>query len=87
MKVNILFGGKAGQGALIGAGTNVIGGALLDTLMSPPQQQPQPVYYQQRYEEDWGREHHHRHHQHGNGNGRYNGYNGYDRNWDSDRRR
>ena len=43
-------GGKAGQGALIGAGTNVIGGALLDTLMgggSPQQQQPQPVYYQQ----------------------------------------
>ncbi len=41
-------GGKAGKGALIGAGTNVIGGALLDTLMSPSQpQQPQPVYYQQ----------------------------------------
>ncbi len=41
-------GGKAGKGALIGAGTNVIGGALLDTLMggSQPQQQ-QPVYYQQ----------------------------------------
>ena len=39
-------GGKAGQGALIGAGTNVIGGALLDTLMSPSQPQPQPVYYQ-----------------------------------------
>ena len=29
-------GGKAGQGALIGAGTNVIGGALLDTLTSSP---------------------------------------------------
>ncbi|OIO36860.1 MAG: hypothetical protein AUJ72_05565 [Candidatus Omnitrophica bacterium CG1_02_46_14] len=41
-------GGSAGKGALIGAGTNVIGGALLDTLMSPSQpQQPQPVYYQQ----------------------------------------
>jgi hypothetical protein len=42
-------GGKAGKGALIGAGTNVIGGALLDTLMGGGQQQqaPQPVYYQQ----------------------------------------
>lgn len=40
-------GGKAGKGALIGAGTNVIGGALLDTLMGPStQQQPQPVYVQ-----------------------------------------
>lgn len=42
-------GGKAGKGALIGAGTNVIGGALLDTLMgggSQQQAQPQPVYYQ-----------------------------------------
>ncbi|GEM_PF-623949 len=42
-------GGKAGKGALIGAGTNVIGGALLDTFMGSgqPQQQAQPVYYQQ----------------------------------------
>ena len=42
-------GGKAGKGALIGAGTNVIGGALLDSLFSPSQQQqqPQPVYVQQ----------------------------------------
>jgi hypothetical protein len=41
-------GGKAGKGALIGAGTNVIGGALLDTLMGPSTtQQPQPVYVQQ----------------------------------------
>jgi hypothetical protein len=44
-------GGKAGTGALIGAGTNVIGGALLDTLTASPSQpqyaQPQPVYYQQ----------------------------------------
>ena len=40
-------GGKAGKGALIGAGTNVIGGALLDTLMTPSQPQQQPVYYQQ----------------------------------------
>ncbi len=41
-------GGKAGKGALIGAGTNVIGGALLDTLMpSQPQPQPQQVQYVQ----------------------------------------
>jgi hypothetical protein len=41
-------GGKAGKGALIGAGTNVIGGALLDMLSGPSQTaQPQPVYYQQ----------------------------------------
>ena len=40
-------GGSAGKGALIGAGTSVIGGALLDTLMSPSQPQQQPVYYQQ----------------------------------------
>jgi hypothetical protein len=39
-------GGKAGTGALIGAGTNVIGGALLDTLTGPSQPQAsQPVYY------------------------------------------
>ncbi len=29
-------GGKAGQGALIGAGTSVIGGALLDSITQPP---------------------------------------------------
>lgn len=43
-------GGSAGKGALIGAGTNVIGGALLDTLTGPSQSQPQPqqvVYVQQ----------------------------------------
>ncbi len=41
-------GGSAGKGALIGAGTNVIGGALLDSLMgSSSQPQQQPVYYQQ----------------------------------------
>ena len=41
-------GGKAGQGALIGAGTNVIGGALLDTLTSSPSQSaPQNVQYVQ----------------------------------------
>ncbi len=37
-------GGKAGTGALIGAGTNIIGGALLDVLTAP-QSQPQPVQY------------------------------------------
>ena len=31
-------GGKAGTGALVGAGTNVIGGALIDTLTATPQQ-------------------------------------------------
>ena len=35
-------GGNAGQGALIGAGTSVIGGALLDTLTQPSQ--PRRVY-------------------------------------------
>lgn len=44
-----MSGGNAGKGALIGAGTNVIGGALLDTLTTPSQPAPQPqrVYYQQ----------------------------------------
>ncbi|MCX5679877.1 MAG: hypothetical protein NTZ95_04395 [Candidatus Omnitrophica bacterium] len=35
-------GGNAGQGALIGAGTGIIGGALLDTLTQPSQ--PRRVY-------------------------------------------
>jgi len=34
-------GGKAGKGALIGAGVNVIGGALLDTVTAPSGQQQQ----------------------------------------------
>ncbi len=39
-------GGKAGTGALVGAGTNVIGGALLDTLFtSPASTSARPVYY------------------------------------------
>ena len=38
-------GGDAGKGALIGAGTNIIGGALLDTLTAPSQPQQQPAYY------------------------------------------
>ena len=35
-------GGNAGQGALIGAGTGIIGGALLDTITQPSQ--PRRVY-------------------------------------------
>ncbi len=35
-------GGSAGKGALIGAGTNVIGSALIDTLTSSPSPQPPP---------------------------------------------
>jgi len=37
-------GGKAGQGALIGAGTNVIGNALVDTLTQPTTQRRGRVY-------------------------------------------
>src|SRR5437762_875206 len=37
-------GGKAGQGALIGAGTNVLGGALLDYLTNPQSQSQQTQY-------------------------------------------
>ena len=37
-----MSGGNAGQGALIGAGTSVIGSALLDTLTQPSQ--PRRVY-------------------------------------------
>lgn len=37
-------GGNAGQGALIGAGTSVVGNALLDTLTQPPQQRRGRVY-------------------------------------------
>ena len=40
-------GGKAGKGALIGAGTNVIGNALVDVLTTPSQPQPQVQYVQQ----------------------------------------
>jgi hypothetical protein len=37
-------GGKAGQGALVGAGTAVIGSALLDTLSQPSQPKTRRVY-------------------------------------------
>ena len=37
-------GGRAGQGALIGAGTGIIGGALLDAMTQPSQ--PRRVYRQ-----------------------------------------
>ncbi len=40
-------GGSAGKGALIGAGTNVIGNALVDTLTSSQSSQPQVQYVQQ----------------------------------------
>lgn len=39
-----MSGGDAGKGALIGAGTNVIGNALLDTLTQPTQQRTGRVY-------------------------------------------
>ncbi len=44
-------GGNAGTGALIGAGTGVIGGALLDAITAPPasSRRGQP---QQQYDDD-----------------------------------
>lgn len=49
-------GGNAGQGALIGAGTNVIGGALLDMLTTPsqPARRAAPQYDDQYYPDDQG---------------------------------
>lgn len=40
-----MSGGDAGKGALIGAGTNIIGGALLDAITTPSQ--PKRVYRRQ----------------------------------------
>ncbi|MBU0881243.1 MAG: hypothetical protein KKE81_03490, partial [Candidatus Omnitrophica bacterium] len=56
-----MSGGDAGKGALIGAGTSVIGGALLDVITAPPpqrrkvyrrppSQQYPPQAYQQQYQ-------------------------------------
>lgn len=39
-----MSGGDAGKGALIGAGTNVVGNALLDTLTQPAEQRRGRVY-------------------------------------------
>jgi len=36
--------GKAGTGALVGAGTQIIGSALIDVLLEAPRPQPQTVY-------------------------------------------
>lgn len=49
-------GGNAGQGALIGAGTNVIGGALLDMITTPsaPARRSAPQYDDQSYPDDQG---------------------------------
>lgn len=53
-----MSGGNAGQGALIGAGTSVIGSALLDTLTQPSQprrvyRRPPPQQYQQPYQQQY----------------------------------
>jgi len=49
-------GGKAGTGALVGAGTNIIGGALFDVLTTPQAQaQPQPVQYAP-YVDQWNQQ-------------------------------
>ena len=47
-------GGKAGKGALIGAGTNVIGGALLDYLTTQQSQSQQTQYAP--YVNQWNQE-------------------------------
>lgn len=55
-------GGKGGQGALIGAGTQVIGNALIGILTeSPNSRNSQPVYYQQPATSNYQqpRRHHH----------------------------
>ncbi len=51
-------GGNAGTGALIGAGTGVIGGALLDVITAPParstRRAPPPQYDDDYYPDDQG---------------------------------
>jgi hypothetical protein len=51
-------GGNAGTGALIGAGTGVIGGALLDAITAPParssRRAPPPQYDDDYYPDDQG---------------------------------
>ncbi len=47
-------GGKAGTGALVGAGTNIIGGALFDVLTAP-QPQPQQAQYAP-YVDQWNQQ-------------------------------
>ena len=49
-------GGKAGQGALIGAGTSVIGGALFDMLTTPQAQQPPQYTTYAPYATQWAQE-------------------------------
>jgi hypothetical protein len=48
-------GGKAGTGALVGAGTNVLGGALFDMLTAPQPQQTAPPQYAP-YVDQWRQE-------------------------------
>ena len=43
-----MSGGRAGEGAIIGAGTNVIGNALLDTITQPSTQRQGRVYRRER---------------------------------------
>ncbi len=53
-------GGKAGKGALIGAGTNVIGGAIFDMLTTPQAPQQQQIVQQNPqyapYVQQWNQE-------------------------------
>jgi len=48
-------GGKAGTGALVGAGTNVLGGALLD-MLTAPQSQPQQAQQYAPFVQQWNQQ-------------------------------